>query len=79
MTSEKLAQAFKISNQILELDSMILYAKTQECELIQFTCPSDATYAGVCNDENIIKLVRDLIIKETQRKLSKLKEDFINL
>ena len=79
MTKEKLIKCNKLSSEISQLENLISGCKTQTTEWIEFTFGNGSNRVNVCNDENIIKKVRDLIILENELKLDLLKIQFSNI
>ena len=73
MTNQKLLQANELSKQIVNLEKMIENAKTQTCAWVYFD------KFTVCDDKNIIKLIGELVIKENELKLERLKKEFSDL
>ena len=79
MTHQKLRQANDLSKQIHDLSNIISNCKSQKCEWIEFTFGNGSNRANVCNDKEIIDLVRSLILKKSQLKLTQLEIDFAEL
>lgn len=79
MTNEKLTQAIDLSKQIKDLEQIIKNGDSQKCEWIEFTFGNGSSRLNVCNDKEIIQLVRNLIVSNNELKLTQLKKDFNNL
>lgn len=79
MTNEQLDYAVQLSQKIELLEIIIKDGKTQTCEWIEFTFGNGTNRKNVCNDENIIKSIRDIIVQENEQKLAKLKQEFKTL
>jgi len=79
MTKEKLIECNRVSSEILQLENLISSCKEQKTEWIEFTFGNGSNRVNVCNDENIIKKVRDLIILENELKLDRLKNEFYKI
>ena len=79
MTKEKLSECNRLSAEILKLENLISGCKSQKTEWIEFTFGNGSNRVDVCNDESIIKKVRELIILESELKLDQLKVQFLNI
>ena len=79
MTENKLKELNKLSKDIADLKGIIKNGKTQTCEWIEFTFGNGSNRLNVCNDKDIIKQIRDLIVKENELKLERLEDEFKKL
>jgi len=79
MTAELLIKATKLQKRIDDLERILECSKKQTCEWIEFTFGNGSSKSTVCTDSDIIKLVRELLIKENEQKLIKLQDDFKSL
>jgi len=79
MTNDKLKEATELGKQITDLEKIIESGKTQKCEWVEFTFGNGSNRANVCNDENIIQSIRELIVTQNEQKLAALKEYFSKL
>lgn len=79
MTTEKLREAKDLADIISQLEKQIQSAKTQTCHWIEFTFGNGSNRANVCNNANTIHLVRELIVKESEAELERLRQKFSNL
>ena len=79
MTDKQLELANLKKKQISELEGYITKCNSQLCDNIIFTLGNCSNKTIVCVDSDIIALVKELIIKETDKRLQILKEEFTNL
>jgi hypothetical protein len=79
MTFEELKKAKELEDEIGKVEHKLMNAKNYKCEWIEFTSGNGSSKANVCNDNEIILLVRDLIIDKYELKLKELLNKFNNL
>lgn len=79
MNISTLQQANDLLKEIKALEEMIAKVKIHDCEWIEFTFGNGSSRATVCNDKEIINIIRDSILKNNESKLSLLKAQFTEL
>jgi hypothetical protein len=79
MTTKELQHATDLAKEIELLEKQIQLTKTQTCHWIEFTYGNGSNRANVCNNAGTIHLVRELILKENEAELERLKQEFANL
>lgn len=79
MTAEKLQQANELKDKIVELNQMVKRAENQKVERIVFSSGNGYDSVCVCVDEDIIGLVKRIIISETSAKIKALEDEFLAL
>jgi len=79
MTTDKLKELNELSSKIKSLEKTIENGKTQTCEWIEFTFGNGSNRSNVCDDKDLISLVRDLIVSENTKRLETLQEQFKSL
>ena len=79
MTKEKLQQAKEINSLIKIYEKILSDVETKKTEWIDFNFENENDQVFVCDDLEIIKEVRNLIILRTKAKILILKEEFLNL
>ena len=79
MTDRQLKIANTTSRRIDECKNYLNKCSDTGCTSIVFSGGGSEYATIVCTDSDIIKLVRELIISETCKKLQKLEEEFTNL
>ena len=79
MTFDKLQTGNDLRKKIKETKQIIENAEKQKCEWILFTFGNGSNRENVCQNPDIIKKVRDLLIIENKKLLKKLEEQFLNL
>jgi len=81
MTDDILREANHLSRKIKEVENQILAATSpQTCTSVEFAYNHGPSGGWrVCTDEGTIRLVRDLIVRENEAKLARLKQEFAKL
>jgi hypothetical protein len=79
MDNKKLLKANDLRSEIIELEKIIDNVKTQDCQWIDFTYGNGSDRKSVCNDEQIIEQVRDILLFKNEEKLVKLLIEFKSL
>jgi len=79
MTIIQLNNANSLIEQINILEKRILLIRNQKTEYIDFWHGNGNSRSTVCDDEEIISLVKEVILQNTLKKLEKLNQEFKEL
>jgi hypothetical protein len=79
MTVDKLQKGNLLRKEIDNLDALIDRGLKQTCEWIVFTHGNGSDKSVVCDDEDIIKEVRRLIVDKNFQKQERLNKEFSEL
>ena len=79
MTEKTLTEGLNLSKKIDILEEFIKSAKTLPLEYVLFSHGNGSERVAVCDDKTILEKVRELVVKENELKLKRLKSEFSSL